>query len=357
MKSRPFGRPDDSQPMGVARGLSRSPRLAPELIPARRVPLWQMVKLFNEAYSEYYVPVSLSLERLASLVHREDIDLERSRVAAIGGRLVGLGLLGLRSREAYICGVGVVPDLRGMGIGRAVMESLLQEARQAGAGRVRLEVLCQNERAVRLYSGLGFAILGELTSYSRDLGGDAAAAFRGRSPLRPCTAGFSMSGEPYVSRSVDPAVLISTYLLRFHTVEPSWQEGPDSILKVADRLLAVAWYRKAKDRVSDDPSGYVLYRTVGDRLYIADFGSDPQHEPARFSERMLGLVQGMSGASKAIIYNVQTRDYHAQTLAALGYEEDFRQYEMELVFRRDDWRYEGFEKDRGCLEEDRRRNE
>lgn len=345
VRPRPFKGPDGASPMGAAKERTRSSRPVLELIPAHRVPLYQMVRVFNEAYSEYYIPLKLSLERLTSLIRREDIDLERSRVAAVGGRLSGLGLLGLRGREAYICGVGVVPDLRRMGIGRALMESLLQEARDAGAERVRLEVLCQNESAFRLYRSLGFVVAGELASYSREFGGGAERAVRACLPLRPCAAGFSISGETYAPKVADPAFLISTCLRRFHTVEPSWQEGPDSLLKVADRLSAVAWYRKAEGRVSEDPSGYVLYRTVGDRLYIADFGADPQREPARLSERMLELAQGMSGASRATIYNVQIRDYHAQTLAALGYKEDFRQYEMELILRRGDWRHEGFEKD------------
>ena len=45
----------------------------------------------------------------------------------------------------------VAPDLRGMGLARDLVESVLEWARQRGSDRVCLSVEPSNERAARLY--------------------------------------------------------------------------------------------------------------------------------------------------------------------------------------------------------------
>jgi ribosomal protein S18 acetylase RimI-like enzyme len=52
--------------------------------------------------------------------------------------------------------LGVVPDQRGLGIGRALMCQALDGFQRVGLERVFLEVTCQNEAAIRLYRQLGF---------------------------------------------------------------------------------------------------------------------------------------------------------------------------------------------------------
>lgn len=52
--------------------------------------------------------------------------------------------------------LGVVPDHRGHGLGRALMSQALDGFQRVGLERVFLEVTCQNEAAIRLYRQLGF---------------------------------------------------------------------------------------------------------------------------------------------------------------------------------------------------------
>lgn len=54
--------------------------------------------------------------------------------------------------------VGVVPDCRGLGLGRALVLKSLHGFRDAGFKRVCLEVTARNEAAVKLYWKLGFRI-------------------------------------------------------------------------------------------------------------------------------------------------------------------------------------------------------
>lgn len=58
-------------------------------------------------------------------------------------------------------GIGVHHPYRGSGIGKALLIRLLDHARQQGIGAVSLSVERDNP-AVRLYSALGFAVVGEV---------------------------------------------------------------------------------------------------------------------------------------------------------------------------------------------------
>jgi RimJ/RimL family protein N-acetyltransferase len=81
-----------------------------------------------------------------------DFDLARSRVALEGDERIGLANLGVRGARGWIGGVGVVPAARRRGVGRALMEALLE----AGPPVIGLEVMERNEPARKLYESLGF---------------------------------------------------------------------------------------------------------------------------------------------------------------------------------------------------------
>ena len=65
------------------------------------------------------------------------------------------------TRGRLIGNVVVRPDFRGRGIGRALMEAALDEARRQGARWVGLEVRADNEVACGLYRRLGFHTVGQ----------------------------------------------------------------------------------------------------------------------------------------------------------------------------------------------------
>jgi ribosomal-protein-alanine N-acetyltransferase len=67
--------------------------------------------------------------------------------------------------ELQINNVAVRPDHRGRGFGRALVESVLEHGRTAGARTALLEVRRSNAAAQRLYFGLGFTEVGERPRY------------------------------------------------------------------------------------------------------------------------------------------------------------------------------------------------
>ncbi len=52
--------------------------------------------------------------------------------------------------------VGVAPDFRGIGLGKALVRKALEGFREAGLRRAYLEVTAENASAIRLYRSVGF---------------------------------------------------------------------------------------------------------------------------------------------------------------------------------------------------------
>jgi ribosomal protein S18 acetylase RimI-like enzyme len=118
------------------------------LVPSDRYSYAELAELFTRGYEGYFTPVLVDEPTLRYMVEAWDIDLTRSRVAPAAG----LCNLAIRGDRAWIGGIAVVPERRRNGIGRALMEAVLAEA----PGEVTLEVIEQNEPAIRLYEALGF---------------------------------------------------------------------------------------------------------------------------------------------------------------------------------------------------------
>ncbi len=74
------------------------------------------------------------------------------------GDVVGALRLDLSGEPAGIYGLAVRPDVRGQGIGRAVLHEACLEARRRGARTVSLEVETDNDHALGLYTSVGFEL-------------------------------------------------------------------------------------------------------------------------------------------------------------------------------------------------------
>lgn len=111
--------------------------------------------------------------RLAFLSELLENDKAHYFVAKLGGTLVGYIGTWIIFDEAHITNVAVAPEYRGYGIGRALMEGLIQFCWSRGVTRATLEVRRSNTVAQSLYTSLGFTVAGVRKGYYRDNGEDA----------------------------------------------------------------------------------------------------------------------------------------------------------------------------------------
>jgi ribosomal protein S18 acetylase RimI-like enzyme len=101
--------------------------------------------------------------------HLTRVGSERLWVAECHGEVVGLVGLIVDGQEAEIEPIVVTPAHRGKGIGRALLERMVEEARNLGVRYLGVKPVARNLEAISFYYDLGFRTLGEIEMFM-DLG-------------------------------------------------------------------------------------------------------------------------------------------------------------------------------------------
>jgi len=98
------------------------------------------------------------------------------RVVEVGPHIIGHGILSVGAGEAHVLNVCIAEEYRCVGLGRRLLDHLLDRARAAGMGHAFLEVRPTNTAAIRLYQALGFQRVGLRRGYYQAIGGREDAA-------------------------------------------------------------------------------------------------------------------------------------------------------------------------------------
>lgn len=107
------------------------------------------------------------------------------RVVTSANRVMGYGVMSIGAGEAHILNLCIDAAFRCQGIGRRMLDYLLDKGAAAGMSEAFLEVRPSNTAAIRLYLSVGFDQVGMRRGYYQAVGGreDAAVlklALRGR---------------------------------------------------------------------------------------------------------------------------------------------------------------------------------
>ena len=93
------------------------------------------------------------------------------------GRVVGnAGVHEAGASGVLSLGMAIVPEARGRGGGRALLDALLEHSRSRGAHKVELEVWPDNARAIALYASAGFEVEGLRRDHYRRRDGSLRSA-------------------------------------------------------------------------------------------------------------------------------------------------------------------------------------
>jgi len=132
---------------------------------------------FTAVYEGYMRPLAMGPAQMTAHVRNNDVAPDRSPLRLDGdGRVIGLGLVGLRGRRAWIGGFGIAPAWRGRGLAQPLVAACLDNARAAGATEIELEVLVGNDKARRTYERAGFREIGRLVGVTGEIPAGAASA-------------------------------------------------------------------------------------------------------------------------------------------------------------------------------------
>jgi GNAT superfamily N-acetyltransferase len=251
---------------------------------ARSLALPEYTALFNAAYEGYLVPFQIDESTATAMIDAFDLDADASRIAYCDGEALGLGNLGVRGEDAWIGGIGVVPEARRSGVGETLMRALHDQARERGIRRVWLEVIVENTGAFALYEKLGYRTVRDVQVWSLPL------------------SVSEQSNAEHVS-AADAHALIRT----LRTEREPWQRADRTVENYGDaRGLATA-------------EGAALYRQPGDNVQLLQIAG--KAEPLLRALRVLGAVS---------ILNLPEEDPATEAFRALGGSIPVSQHEMLL---------------------------
>jgi ribosomal protein S18 acetylase RimI-like enzyme len=119
----------------------------------------QLCQVFNKAFSDYVIPMQLTVSLLQQKMTGERIQLDCSAGAFQGDALCGFILHGReesRPEVLYNGGTGVVPMARGRHLVQDLYAYFIPKYQQQGVKEILLEVIATNQKAIKAYENAGF---------------------------------------------------------------------------------------------------------------------------------------------------------------------------------------------------------
>ena len=246
---------------------------------------------FNEAFSDYVVPINLAEPQLREMMRRRGYAPHLSAAAFEDGAIVSFVLNCLDVDRSYNMGTGVVPSRRRRGLSRAVLEATVPTLRAAGARAYLLEVIETNTPAVALYENSGFRESRRLQCWT--FAPDVALAVPGRTVETPRWDEWR----------------------NWWNVEPSWQNSIESLRRAGDTFTLIG----------DQDAYGVFFPATGDLTQLA---VKPESRRRRAGTELLHEAVALAGRPLRIL-NVDDRDETiAAFLQAAGANRTVRQIEM-----------------------------
>lgn len=269
----------------------------------------EIFNAFLVAFEDYAIDVSqYTREIYINRTIKNGIDFESSVGLFDGGRMVGFTLIGTDTWKgvtgAYDIGTGIAKPYRGKGQAGGMFDYALPRLREKGVETFVLEVLQQNEPAIKAYEKTGFVVTREFDCF--ELQWDRIDGRR---------------SETIVELERDD-------IGRFENAVdwlPSWENSFAAMRRIPDELLLFGAMREGV------PRGLIAY--YPSLKWIMCIAVDREHRRTGIGTslvRHLGGVLG-GGPASARLVNVQHDDSGMIAfLEGLGFEKFVSQYEMEL---------------------------
>lgn len=280
----------------------------------REVDVNDLIHAFNQAYRNYYTPITMNRLLFQSLQERDAVDLDLSVVAIEDGQVIGTSFMGIRPPNGWIGGVGVIPAYRRHGVARRMLTHQLDHAMDYGLTQLRLEVVEQNIGAITLYEQLGFVATRRLLMLERDLGG-----------VLP-----TMSFDYQIDVCHPFKALV--YYDVFHDVANSWQRSRPALENMAESLQGFMVHRG--DYVA---LGYALGWFHFDYLHLMDIAINPTcSDRFAIALALLTHLHQQPEPPAGYIFNVCEDDFLFEVFQELDYHPTLAQWEMELRLHKPD---------------------
>ncbi|RYD97644.1 MAG: GNAT family N-acetyltransferase [Sphingobacteriales bacterium] len=223
-----------------------------------------LLHTLNGAFADYIVPFQLDVEQLQFKMASEDVLPEYSAGVFDAGKLIAFIMHGFRTATGkkimYNAGTGTLPAYRGNGLVGKMYDYLLPFLKAQEISQLVLEVIENNQRAIRAYEKNGFSIRRKLLCFAGTLQVSTAPDIYTVLPLH----------------TLDWGILRS-----FWDIEPAWQNA----IATMDNIQPKAFGAFAGDELI----GYILFNPDKKRLY--QLAVAPRHRRKGVATQLLKHMQ------------------------------------------------------------------
>jgi len=272
-----------------------------------------LYQTFIEAFSDYALDMSqLTEQSLYNRGLKNGIDFESSVGVYANGKMIGFTMIGLdrwkNALAAFDVGTGIIKSHRGRGIAQEMFRVAVPELRAQGVKKFVLEVLQENEPAIKAYQKTGFRITRELDCFKLDL---AKTRFKKDTTL------------PIEIRAIRQDQL--SPFEPFLDWHPSWENSFASIKRIPDRVFLFAAVHQDRD------AGLIAYYPALN--WIMSIAVKHSYRRQGVGTSLLKhLVQQLDHKPASVkLLNVEHTDRSMiRFLNEVGFELYTRQFEMEF---------------------------
>jgi ribosomal protein S18 acetylase RimI-like enzyme len=273
-----------------------------DLIPASAFSYQELTDAYNQTRVDYLVPMPMNATRLREYVEVYDIDMQASAVAVDGNEILGLAMLGVREKRAWITRLGIIRSKRRRGAGSALVEYLINQARQKEVDYIVLEVIKDNVPAHSLFANFGFQDTRLLLVLRRPPGPPQA---------RP-------PGAEIIKLSYGEAV----HLLDRRASKPSWLDERESLINAGN----LAGYYAL---LEDGSKGWLVYQNTVFQLGRLVMQTESGN-PLSVGHALLYHLHTDHSAQDTKTENLPLEDPHWPIFKEMGYLEMFTRVEKIL---------------------------
>ncbi|MFX1325220.1 MAG: GNAT family N-acetyltransferase [Promethearchaeota archaeon] len=287
-----------------------------EFIDLSQISEAEIVETHNEAFSDYEVPMNLSLDTFRYFNRRRGVRYDLSIGAIEDGKLIGFILNAIDiwdgNLTAYDCGTGVVPEFRKKGVGNQIFDELLPILRKEKIKQYLLEVIQTNTAAYNLYIKRNFKITREFD----------------------CLQAERVAIEKKLNEDVKKNTIIDfnvrelksldwNIARKFWDYNPSWQNSDLSILRVEESFEYLGAF------INNSLVGYLVFEQTGG---ITQLAIHPKHRKKKLAFNLLEMLLNKYPDNERFnIINIDTRDTALLAfLRNFGFKSFTAQYEMKL---------------------------
>jgi len=282
-----------------------TPETSVDLIPASAFSFEELTEAYNNTRVDYLVPMPMNAARLREYVKTYDVDMDSSVVAVDGNEILGLAMLGVRERRAWITRLGIIRSKRRQGTGWRLVTHLLDQARQKKVDRVVIEVIKNNVPAHNLFRKAGFCETRELLVLRRP---------PGPVKIKPPPAEIKTLG--YTE---------AIHLLENRASTPSWIDERESLINAGN---LGAFYTI----LADGSKGWLVYQNTVFQLGRLVIQTD-EGDPLNVGRVLLHHLHSVHPAQDTKTENLPKDDPHWPAFQEVGYLEVFDRLEMKLQLR------------------------